>query len=51
MLYEEKKISEIIRLISKKKEKKTDKKKEKGKKKKKGNAAYNFLVIASHKPG
>ena len=42
-----KKISEIIRLISKMKRKK----KKKEKKKKKVNAAYCILVIASHNSG
>jgi hypothetical protein len=48
MLYEKNDIRNNKTDIKKKKKKK--KKKEKVKKKK-GNAAYNFLVIASHKPG
>ena len=48
MLYEKNDIRNNKTDVKKKRKKK--KKKEKVKKKK-GNAAYNFLVIASHKPG
>ena len=52
MLYEKNDIRNNKTDIKKNKKKEKEKRKsKKRKKKKKGNAAYSFLVIASHKPG